>query len=330
MNQENNKTKKDNQNHKENELLHYKKPNQLTRARIENLPNLIPLKMFYGGVAIHQKQKAQGKKGRFIKYPINQFIDIVGGNKKKIINKVKNYQRELLDFKIFIEQGDNLIAINFINKIFYENKGKNISIFFNENIDLWNVKNNWNSNLLSNIRQYKSKYSIIFYELIKAYIKQDNKGMGKVKISIKDLKDLLGVSNKITYENFHNLKKNILNRAIKEMETIHKIKLINLETTKEKGSTKIKGLIFTFDYSREITLKKLTPKGIIKKMEVMEYQTIETPKAINLISNNHLDKEGEQQNNKIKNILEQVDLEQLDFNLAIDHNPYFNKNKGNN
>ncbi len=296
MKQDNNKK----QTHKKNDLLNYRKPNHLIRTKTYDLPSKTPLKMFMGGVAIIQKQQAQGINTRFIKYDIKEFIKITGIRKQELINKIKPYQRELLDYKIEVETPQGVLAFNFINKVFYDSKAEKIIIFFNKNIEIWNTNKNWTSNLLSNLKLYKSKYSIIFYELIKANIKKNNKGIGTFNIYLKDFKDYLGIKEKDkTYKNFHNFKKNILDRIIKEMETIHNIKLVSLKTLKEqvKGSKKINYLSFAFDYSNEIKgtrqTKTLTPQDIIKEIPNIKEIERQQPKQdiiINVEPNNQTTK----------------------------------------
>ncbi len=348
-------TKKINQNPKENKYLYYKKPTKLTKTKIYNLPSIKPLTMFYGGVALYQKKQErylkEGKtniKGRFIQLEIDKFIDIIGSNKKEIIRKIKVYQRELLDYKIEVEQEQGVLALNFISKVFYEKKRQTISIVFNENIEIWNQKNNWNSNLLSNLKEYKSKYSILFYELIKANIKQNYLKQGTLNIYLNDLMDYLGVGDSKTYKFYNNFKTLLLDRAIKEMESIHNIKLIKFQALKEqvKGSKKINYLSFTFDYSNE---KIITPKNIIRNLEqkkIIPYNQDPIIKDIGKNDNESITitlkhkkemekiitQQGETLSNQELATNGTIDnfLENIDFDLAIETNPHYKKNKGDN
>lgn len=97
------------------------------------------------------------------------------------------------------------------------------------------------------LKDFKKKYSIILYEIIKDY-----EAVEVPKMSISELRDLLGIS-KTKYPNFYDFKKNVIDTAVEEINKKNKDFLIDYSLSKTGRKT------------THIKFKKLTGIEIAKR-----------------------------------------------------------------
>lgn len=117
--------------------------------------------------------------------------------------------------------------------------------------------------------KFNSKYALALWEFLVEQLNTSKKNYYVTNwIDIKVFKRYLGVNNSAYYEEFKNLNRDILKKAMNE---INEISEINVNVEKQKTSHKVTGLRF------EIARKKEYQQEIIDKKE----PNIETPEKIN-------------------------------------------------
>lgn len=119
---------------------------------------------------------------------------------------------------------------------------------------------------LLSIREMKSKYTIMFYEFSQKYLK-----INFPIWSIKEFKELLGITNKKTYNNFANISRKILIPAVKELAEKEKIFLDYKLTKRGKRYDTIQ--FFIVEEVKSVTDKNREDKKIEKAEARMEKQT---------------------------------------------------------
>ncbi|WP_053954679.1 replication initiation protein [Inediibacterium massiliense] len=128
------------------------------------------------------------------------------------------------------------IQLNWFSSVKYLNKRGTIEARFDPTLKpyLLNLKERFTSYKLKNIVALKSFYSIRIYELLKQY-----QSIGERMITIKQLKDMLGID-KGSYEKYNNFKRKVIQVAYKEINENTDISFEFEEIKKGRKVDKIK------------------------------------------------------------------------------------------
>ena len=107
-----------------------------------------------------------------------------------------------------------------ITTVKYSDKAGFIKIFFNPEIEeyLHNLKNKFTTYHIKQISEFKRFYSVRFYELFVMHLNQSKVNKAVFKVSIVDIRDIFDLKNK--YRRFSNLKNNVLDPALKEINDL--------------------------------------------------------------------------------------------------------------
>lgn len=172
----------------------------------------------------------------------------------RVYNETKDLLKRLRDKSIWIKQDDgkevlycwvNEVEITAHETITIELSKKMIPYLFN-------LKAKFTTYGLINILRMKSSYSIRLYEILKSYefLEQKNKSF-----TIDELKYLLDIADKKTYESYRDLRRRIIEPAITEINNLTDIK-VQFAITQKMGK---KVTELTFYYITE-QKKKGRPK----------------------------------------------------------------------
>lgn len=192
-----------------------------------------------------------------------------GGNYQSIRKAVK----EISDKSVWIELNDELDSIALVrwieSPIFHRNNGT-ITLRLNENLKpyLLQLKKNFTQYQLLWTLQFKCKYSIRLYELIKSYMYEPELVSEKV-FEIDQLKQMLNCENHKTYFNFNT---RALEPAVKEITEKSNIELSYEPIKTGKTITHIK---FTFSeyprYHTQLKQLKIERQYNLNQLKISEF-----------------------------------------------------------
>ena len=145
-----------------------------------------------------------------------KMFNIESNNVYKVIKETvmdKFWEREFT----FPTEDDRKKRYRWLISIEYGDKEGYLKVFFHPQIQpfLRQLKKNFTSYYLEKIAHFKSIYSVRFYEMSIMHLKRSESDRCKFVLTINDIKERLGVSNK--YPRFSNFKATVLEKAKKEI-----------------------------------------------------------------------------------------------------------------
>ncbi len=153
---------------------------------------------------------------RYYRIEIKDLEEYLGWEKGgEIFNYIKKVADKLKSTTIKVIKPTTTIVTSWIASYEYpKNKGWiEFEISSKLESELLKLKDQFTQYYLKNISKLKSQYSIRLYELMKQYLP-----LGKREIEIEDLKVMLGIG-KDEYQKFNNLKRIIIEKAVKDIIT---------------------------------------------------------------------------------------------------------------
>lgn len=148
------------------------------------------------------------------------------------------------------------------------------------------------------ITRMKSTYSIALYEQV-----LQRKGFGQWVVSIKDFRGLMGIE-KEEYEKFSDLRKKVINVAVKEINKILDIDLTYEKIQDEYDKRKVAGLKFTWDVRKFKDVKKLEAE--ILEISDKYRKIVEMYKKLEEKVDEELKKMSEEEEKKIEAMAEKI------------------------
>ena len=252
----------------------YKKSNRLINAKGRS--NSLGLKLF----AISVRNIELSKDGSLVAHvsgtELRELFNRKSGSFytqiRDLIKPADETKASLLDWRMYIEKGDELRGVNIITDATF--KGGQLDVRFNSLVkdEIYDLKGNYSSlNLLYSI-QMSSPYGIRFYEIFKSHMdleraRTGNNGPYIVVYDIDELKRTLGIINPIgkdkgtaAYQSYTSFRRNVLDKALSELNTITNIHCIYEGIRSGKGG-KIVGVRFTL--TRTDQKKKAAQPSVI-------------------------------------------------------------------
>lgn len=177
----------------------------------------------------------------------------------RVYNETKDLLKRLRDKSIWIKQDDgkevlycwvNEVEITAHETITIELSKKMIPYLFN-------LKEKFTTYGLINILKMKSGYSIRLYEILKSYEFLEQK---KKAFAIDELKYLLDISDKKTYESYRDLRRRIIEPAIAEINNLTDIK-VQFAITQKIGKKVTELTFYYITKSDETKKSKSKPKS---------------------------------------------------------------------
>lgn len=172
----------------------------------------------------------------FKKYTINisELAEQFGMAKSQsVYSEIQETCKSLLSRQLDISQGNRRIFVNWLSYVEYlEGKGK-VIIGFHEALKpyLLQLKSHFTQYHISAVTQFKSVYSIRFYELIKMFEYKGNGGQFYRILSIQEIRDFMQLEEN-EYKLFADLKKRVIEPALKEMNEFSDICIVYIDYIK--------------------------------------------------------------------------------------------------
>lgn len=150
---------------------------------------------------------------------IKDLCEIMGIDKRqgKNIAAIKNALQKLADKSMWVEMGDiddTLVLMRWLSEVEIKRGRGTVTVQFDGKMApyLLKIEKCFVEYRLINVLPMKSQYSLRLYELIKSH-----NGQGKWTVTLDDLRKDLFVENILTYADYRDFKKRILDTAIMEI-----------------------------------------------------------------------------------------------------------------
>ena len=192
------------------------------------------------------------------KFDISEYLNLLNiensGNQYKILKEtIKSLSDKSMWLPISDENGNGEVLVRWLSNVTIYSKSGKIKIKLDEYLVpyLFELKEKYLSYGLKNILNFKSKYSIRFYEILKAqhdlkYTHYKNTIYSKNGIEwlidIEELKHILMIDDS-KYKNFKDFRKKIIEIAQREINSLSDIKFDFEPITKGRKTVKINFLI---------------------------------------------------------------------------------------
>jgi plasmid replication initiation protein len=127
--------------------------------------------------------------------------------------------------------------VNWLNYVEYEEGQGEVSICFNKQLKpyLLQLKANFTQYQLAAVVNFKSAYSIRFYEFLKMRQNQGKGGQFFIRYTIFDLRDILGIASH-EYPDTKNLRVRVIEPALKEINTQSDLAIVDVQYVKQGRS----------------------------------------------------------------------------------------------
>ena len=141
-------------------------------------------------------------------------IDYDNGKNYKL---VKETLQKLSDRSMWLDDGNGEVLVRWLAKVRMNKKSGKVIVRIDEDLApyLFDLKERFTQYQLYNILAMKSAFSVRIYELMKSYQYQNGK-----TFAIDELKHILMVENVKSYSNFKDVRKNVLEKAITEINEL--------------------------------------------------------------------------------------------------------------
>ncbi len=206
------------------------KHNSLIRSRYDY--TLAELRLV---ITIASMIKAEDEDFHEYAVPAKEYAELMGADAHNTRKVVKKLGEMLLSKPLHIPTVGGFAVCNWF--AWYEYKDGMIHCSFHPKLKpyLLQLKEQFTKYRLENILKFKSVYSIRMYELAKSW-----EAKGEFEISVEDLRKIFGLEGK--YKLYNDLKRYVLERSIKEINSLSDIRLSYKE---KKLGRKVTDLVFT-------------------------------------------------------------------------------------
>lgn len=202
-------------------------------------------------------------------FEIADYIRLVGiQSTGDAYNSVKSILKSLRDKSYWLELPDGSTSlVSWINKVNISNNSGLVQYRLDEDLIpyLFELQERYLSYGLINILNFKSKYSIRFYEILKAQYDMKRSQYGKKRyetpviewiVDLDELKHILMFDTEIEkdkYKNFKDFRKKVLEMAQKEINTLSNMHFDFEPITKGRKTIRVKFLIHFKDTMNRLT-----------------------------------------------------------------------------
>jgi plasmid replication initiation protein len=238
------------------------KHNQLIEARYKL--NLNEQKIILYAVSkldsIHQKEF------NIIEISIDEFTELIGTTQERY-TEIKNIVKNLMKKQVEIDIKEGNLIANWVSSIEYKKNTGKVELEFSVKLKpyLLQLKECYKSYKLKNVINFKNKYAIRIYELLKQY---ENMKSKERTIKLDELKKMLGCEDK--YKEFSNFNKFVLQPSKSE---ILKYSDLCFEYEKIKNGRKIVAIKFIFEKNHSNIEKPTDTEYMIETGQLDEYIT---------------------------------------------------------
>lgn len=215
-------------------------------------------------LAISKMNSQNTKQSKTITIKADEFCERYNINKNDFYNAINESLNSLYNRTLKIRDEEKKGEFRFISSKFYYQNSSNFEITFSDEIMpyLIDLKNNFTKYNLNNIKDFKNKYTIRFFELFNEF---KYKTIKKRIIKISELRECLQLTNE--YTRFNSLRENVIDKALSEL---HKYTNIQVKYKKifEKKAVFALEFEFSFDSEQKIEENKVVsskPKKFAKK-----------------------------------------------------------------
>jgi len=192
-----------------NEIVVFSKNRDLMKVSTKNL-NLVQLKAFnYIAYKIKKELMVDGKKQEF-SFSHSEIIDKCD-LKKKSNKYLYEVLQELVTTKVFLYQDTRNWAYFTLLSSIVKSRGR-LNIGVSVPMSQCLLENNYAPINLETMKSFKSKYTVLLYELYKKF-----ENINFPILTIQEFKEWFGIQDKKTYKNFAQIRNKILTPAILEL-----------------------------------------------------------------------------------------------------------------
>ncbi len=140
---------------------------------------------------------------------------------------------DLVTKKITFNDGDDTVVMAWLSYARYRKGQGNVEISFHKDLKpyLLQLKSHFTQYQLSAVAQFKSSYSVRFYELLKMYEYLGKGGQFYREFTIKELRDYMQIEKGI-YENFKDFRIRVIEPSLKEITNFSDIKIVQVDYMK--------------------------------------------------------------------------------------------------
>lgn len=212
------------------ELEIVKKDNRLIEANYKLTINCQRLLL-----AVLGNIRADDEEFKLYKINIKEIAELHGlKTNKDLYDQIQQSARTLKNSEVEISIGKKKRFVNWLNYVEYEEGQGEVSICFNKQLKpyLLQLKANFTQYQLAAVINFKSAYSIRFYEFLKMRQNQGKGGQFFIRYTIFDLRDILGIATH-EYPNTKNLRVRVIEPALKEIDTQSDLAIIDVQYIKQ-------------------------------------------------------------------------------------------------
>lgn len=182
-----------------------------------------------------------------------RFFDLpLSGTTYELIEKSA---RALREREVFITNGKSWLCTGWLSHAEYKDGSGYVEVSFHKSLKpyLLQLQTHWNQYELKTIINFKSSYSIRIFELLKSWeFKADSNGYFKRSFEVEELRNILGVE-KTEYALFADLRVNVVNQAVKEINANSDIRIIQVDYP--KTGRKISHVVFHCEKPKQLQLE---------------------------------------------------------------------------
>ena len=171
----------------------------------------------------------------FYKINIREIAELHGlQNSKDLYSQIHKAGEQLLGKTIDISKGNRIIKVNWLNYIEYKEGEGSVIVDFHKSLKpyLLQLKANFTQYQLSAVVNFKSAYSVRFYEFLKMRQNQGKGGQFFIRYTIYDLRDILCIPTH-EYPNTKNLRVRVIEPALNEINAQSDLAIIDVQYLKQ-------------------------------------------------------------------------------------------------
>ena len=174
---------------------------------------------------------------------------------KSIYEKVEQAADNLLGKVITLQEGKDVEKTVWLSYVKYSKGSGTVKIRFDKSLKpyLLQLQGHFTQYNLKHVVGFKSQYSIRLYELLKMEVYKARNGKIAKTFELKQLRDFLGIGKK-EYPVFDNLKRRVIQPAVKEISTQTDLNILEVEHI--RTGRKITSLTFVVQVLSEQKLKE--------------------------------------------------------------------------
>lgn len=172
---------------------------------------------------------------KFYKINLKEIAELHGlQNSKDFYAQIHNAGEQLLGKTLDISKGKRIIKVNWLNYIEYKEGEGILIVDFHSSLKpyLLQLKANFTQYQLSAVVNFKSAYSVRFYEFLKMRQHQGAGGQFFIRYTIFDLKDILGIAIH-EYSNTKDLRIRVIEPALNEINTQSDLAIVDVQYVKQ-------------------------------------------------------------------------------------------------